>query len=141
MSLCALALACLSLVPRIEPVHRRAQPVLLRTADDRAVNTHAESSAFRPSLTLYTKANCPLCEGLEANLEDLREHLDFTLSKRWIEDNDEWMELFKYEVPVLLGSTPSGGEVEIPRPSPRSSGVFLMRWLRKHYFDKLTADA
>jgi hypothetical protein len=44
-------------------------------------------------------------------------------------------------VPVLVGVTPAGGEMAIPRPSPRAAGVFLLRWLRKYYFEKLAEAA
>ncbi|KAJ1630814.1 hypothetical protein T492DRAFT_1000576 [Pavlovales sp. CCMP2436] len=77
------------------------------------------------------------CEGIVAHLEELQPHVGFLLEKRYIEENADWATLYRYEVPVLAGFTPDGREIEIPRPSPRASGVFLMRWLRKHYFEKL----
>lgn len=113
---------------------------MLSTTDDLpAAQSGASPSVFAPAIILYTKHGCPLCEGLEANLQDVRQYVSFELSKRYIEDNAEWEEAYRYEVPVLVGATPSGGEMEIPRPSPRASGVFLLRWLRKHYFEQLSA--
>lgn len=93
--------------------------------------------SFQPSIVLYTKHGCPLCEGLEANLGELRAYVEFDLVKRFIETNEDWAERYRYEVPVLMGRTPSGAEMTIPRPSVRAKGAFLLRWLRKHYFAKL----
>lgn len=92
---------------------------------------------FRPSIIVYTKRDCPLCDGLASNLEAIQQHVDFALSKRFIEERAEWEELYRYEVPVLVGIGLDGAEMPIPRPSPRAAGAFLMKWLRKHYFEKL----
>lgn len=100
-----------------------------------------EASAWRPSIIVYTKRDCPLCDGLAMNLEEVQQHVDFAISKRYIEERAEWEKLYRYEVPVLVGITPAGAEMPIPRPSPRAAGAFLMKWLRKHYFDKLASEA
>ena len=122
------------LVPHAHVTRLRTR---MSTVDKDTSASNVSPSAFEPGVILYTKQDCPLCEGLEINLRDLQQHVDFTLSKRWIEDDAEWRERYQYEVPVLVGVTPAGGEMDIPRPSPRASGVFLLRWLRKYYFEKL----
>lgn len=94
---------------------------------------------FRPAVVVYTKRGCPLCDGLAANLEGLEQHIDLAVSKRYIEEDSQWHARYQYDVPVLVGLTPAGDEMPIPRPSPRAAGAFLLKWLRTHYFDKLAA--
>jgi hypothetical protein len=108
---------------------------------ERGLAHMSEAPGFRPGIIVYTKHGCPLCDGLVANLADLQQHVDFELTKRWIEDSAEWEALYRYEVPVLVGLAPGGAEMDIPRPSPRASGVFLLRWLRKYYFEALAAES
>jgi len=57
----------------------------------------------KPTLTLFTKENCQLCE--EA-LEEIREaglSQKFTLSQVDIEEpeNEKWFGLYRYEIPVF----------------------------------------
>lgn len=128
--------------------HARAAGVVGCAARGRALATMgggaptpSGASSFRPSIIVYTKRDCPLCDGLALNLEEVQQHVDFAISKRYIEERAEWEELYRYEVPVLVGLTPAGVELPIPRPSPRAAGAFLMKWLRKHYFEKLAGEA
>ena len=83
------------------------------------------------ALVLYSKQNCPLCQGLE---EKVRAALsrgafmpgsklkDVTLEIRDIETKKEWEAAFAMEVPVLFWKEETGGESKetpIPRSPPR----------------------
>ncbi|AUC61914.1 Glutaredoxin 2 [Cyanobacterium sp. HL-69] len=80
-------------------------------------------------LVLYSKQGCHLCEGLE---EKLREIDDFSLiiEIRDITTNEQWFEVYKYEIPVLLMVTDKGDR-PIPRMSPRISVTQLSKKLQQ----------
>ncbi|MGY6528580.1 MAG: glutaredoxin family protein [Cyanobacterium sp.] len=80
-------------------------------------------------LILYSKQGCHLCEGLE---EKLREIDDFslTIELRDITTNEQWFEMYKYEIPVLFMVTDKGDR-PIPRMSPRISVAQLSKKLQQ----------
>lgn len=68
-------------------------------------------------IILYSKVGCHLCEGLEEKLSLID---DVTLEIRDITTNEEWFNLYQYEIPVMYLVTAEGA-VLIPRTSPRIS--------------------
>lgn len=82
-------------------------------------------------LILYSKPGCHLCEGLQAKLEQI-ESLDLELEIRDITTQEDWWQLYQYEVPVLYRKTASDREEPLPRPSPRSSIKQLEQMLQKY---------
>ena len=123
------------------------------TGGDPSGDSNAESppsssssspSSSLPSLVLYSKRNCPLCQGLEEKVRAALARGAFLpgsrlrgviLEIRSIEENEEWEAAFATEVPVLFwreGETGEGGkeggggggggggkETPIPRSPPR----------------------
>lgn len=93
-------------------------------------------------LILYSKPGCHLCEGLQEKLEDIQNNprsvCQFDLEIRDITTNNQWFEIYQYEIPVLflVKSQPEGGlsqEVQpLPRPSPRASVSQLEQMLSKY---------
>ena len=53
-------------------------------------------------LVLYGKADCPLCDRLEALIRPFLA-ADLTLIKRDIEDDQQWLRRYRYRIPVLTG--------------------------------------
>eukprot|EP00741_Cyanophora_paradoxa_P021285 tig00021348_g20545.t1 len=84
-----------------------------------------------PSLILYTKSGCCLCEALLDKILDLYADslglgkLDFVLDVRDIEMKPEWFEKYQYEIPVLVKA--------FPQPSPRLSTAQLHAFLEKYF--------
>ncbi|PNH06980.1 hypothetical protein TSOC_006592 [Tetrabaena socialis] len=78
-------------------------------------------------LILYSKPNCPLCEGTRDRVQGLIERAafmpsaltEYTLEVRDISTNAAWSAAYDMEVPVLTTITPAGEEVRIPRSPPR----------------------
>ncbi|NCO76036.1 MAG: glutaredoxin family protein [Cyanobacteria bacterium] len=79
-------------------------------------------------IILYSKLGCHLCEGLEEKLKAITD-MDLDIEIRDISTNNQWWEMYQYEIPVLFLST-TEGEKLIPRPSPRISVVQLTKILR-----------
>lgn len=50
---------------------------------------------------LYTKENCQLCTEAEHILLLFEDRYSFRLEKRDIYSNDEWLEKYQLEIPVL----------------------------------------
>ena len=83
-------------------------------------------------LLLYSRAGCCLCEGLEQRLQDLNLDQDVPPLKIVVVDIDApdcaatVRARFDLEVPVLVL-----GHTELPRVSPRLSGIGLRHWLQR----------
>lgn len=52
-------------------------------------------------IKFYTKKNCPLCDEALVLLDLLRYQYSFELEERDIYTNDEWLEKYQLEVPVV----------------------------------------
>ena len=85
-------------------------------------------------LTLYSKAGCHLCQGLQEKLEQIHS-LRFDLEVRDIMTRDDWFQAYQYEVPVLFVSPadPAAAPIAIPRPSPRATVAQLEQMLQKYF--------
>ena len=81
-------------------------------------------------LILYTKKGCHLCEGLQEKLEKITS-FEINLELRDINSNENWFNLYQYEVPVLFYKK-QGKEIPITRPSPRASIKQLEKLLLKY---------
>jgi hypothetical protein len=82
------------------------------------------------NIILYSKPGCHLCEGLEEKLRAITD-IKLEIEIRDINTNNQWWEMYQYEIPVLLLATEKG-ELLIPRPSPRISVVQLTKILQKY---------
>lgn len=82
-----------------------------------------------PRLILYSKPECPLCDGLQKKLAQIS-NLEFKLEVRDITTCEDWFAAYQYEVPVLCQDLPAGERL-IPRPSPRTSVTQLEQILQK----------
>ncbi|MCP9790858.1 glutaredoxin family protein [Vulcanococcus limneticus Candia 3F8] len=85
-----------------------------------------------PTLLLYTRLGCCLCEGLQERLLTLDpppvlEVLD-------VDTDPALQQRYGLEVPVLALKLADGGLRELPRVSPRLSGGGLADWLRRNGF-------
>ena len=84
-----------------------------------------------PSLVLYTRAGCCLCEGLEERLRALDPPPALTLVD--VDQDPALQARYGLEVPVLALPSAGGGEPQpLPRVSPRLAGARLRDWLRRH---------
>lgn len=56
-----------------------------------------------PLVTLFTKADCSLCDTVKAVLDEVRETHPHSLTQMDITDNDQarWWQRYKYDIPVL----------------------------------------
>ncbi|KAF5831711.1 hypothetical protein DUNSADRAFT_12706 [Dunaliella salina] len=104
------------------------------------VSSSSSSSQQQGQCTfiLYTKKECPLCDGLHSKVEGLLARAAFMPSRlsgcklevRDIATNPEWQSKYAMSVPVLAVSR-GGEEVQIPRPMPRISPDRLQRLLEE----------
>ncbi|GFR44191.1 hypothetical protein Agub_g5374 [Astrephomene gubernaculifera] len=86
-------------------------------------------------IILYSKPNCPLCEGTRDRVQGLIDRAQFmpsllteyTLEIRDISTNPAWSAAYDMEVPVLTVLAQDGREVCIPRPPPRMTTDKLRR--------------
>jgi glutaredoxin len=87
-----------------------------------------------PTLVLYSKPGCHLCEGLQEKLEQIQD-LNFQLEVRDITTQADWFEAYQYEVPVLFCRADAAVSQEKPiaRPSPRLSVAQLQRHLQPYF--------
>lgn len=81
-------------------------------------------------LILYSKPGCHLCEGLQEKLSQVS-LFDFDLEIRDITTNDEWFNVYQYEIPVLLQKLDTTEKL-LPRLSPRASVRQLEQMLQKY---------
>jgi glutaredoxin len=90
------------------------------------------------TLILYSKSGCHLCEGLQEKLEQIQAEPDlglaFQLEIRDIAQQEQWLQAYQYEVPVLhrLENNTENAETSIPRPSPRLSVGQLAKFLQPY---------
>ncbi len=70
-------------------------------------------------LILYSKPGCHLCEGLLEKLQKITDP-ELTIEIRDINTNENWFNLYQYEIPVLCQQI-EGTEQPLPRLSPRAS--------------------
>lgn len=80
-------------------------------------------------LIMYSKPECHLCEGLQEKLNQVTS-VAFELEIRDILSNEEWLERYQYEIPILCVKLPTG-EKELPRFSPRGSVEQLESFLHQ----------
>lgn len=84
-----------------------------------------------PSLRLYTRAGCCLCEGLEERLRALQPPL--TLELVDVDQDPVLQARYGLQVPVLAlaGATPVASQ-DLPAVPPRLGGQRLWDWLVAH---------
>ncbi|BAQ66037.1 glutaredoxin family protein [Geminocystis sp. NIES-3709] len=81
-------------------------------------------------LILYSKPGCHLCEGLEEKLNSVTD-ISLDIEIRDISTNNQWWELYQYEIPVLF-IVKENQKFLIPRVSPRISVGQLTKILQKY---------
>ena len=81
-------------------------------------------------LILYSKPGCHLCQGLQEKLSQVS-LFNFDLEIRDITTNDEWFNIYQYEIPVLLQKLDTTEKL-LPRLSPRASVKQLEQMLQKY---------
>ncbi|KAF8065622.1 hypothetical protein HT031_003223 [Scenedesmus sp. PABB004] len=97
------------------------------------------SSGGSHSFVLYTKPDCPLCDGLKDKVRGLIDRAEFvpcflsgaTLEVRDIATNAAWQDAMHLAVPVLAVVDEQGNEVVLPRPQPRVTADRLQRHLEE----------
>ncbi|MFD1361630.1 glutaredoxin family protein [Lentibacillus salinarum] len=53
------------------------------------------------TIIVYTKENCPLCDEALATLQLLRHDYSFAIDERDIYTNDDWLETYQLQIPVI----------------------------------------
>jgi len=87
------------------------------------------SLAMAPTLRLYTRVGCCLCEGLQERLEALQPPPRLELVD--VDTDPQLQARYGLSVPVLaLPATAELPERQLPPLSPRLSGEGLRCWLR-----------
>ena len=56
----------------------------------------------KPTVTLFTRKGCHLCEKAKEVIEELQKRIDFTYEECDIETKDEWTENYGLMIPVVL---------------------------------------
>ncbi|WP_096622115.1 glutaredoxin family protein [Calothrix sp. NIES-3974] len=84
-------------------------------------------------LILYSKPGCHLCEGLQEKLTQIQT-IKIDLEIRDITTQDDWFQMYQYEIPVLFIVNPDNPQQMqmIPRPSPRTSVSQLDKILQRY---------
>ncbi|MCT0212906.1 MULTISPECIES: glutaredoxin family protein [unclassified Synechococcus] len=82
----------------------------------------------RPSLILYSRANCCLCQGLAERLGAIRPALDLRVMD--VDGDPALQARYGLQVPVLAVQR-QGTWHDLPRVSPRLTGERLARWLQE----------
>ncbi|XP_063612376.1 acetyl-CoA acetyltransferase, mitochondrial-like [Penaeus indicus] len=62
---------------------------------------HHPKTSSKPTVTLFTKNPCPLCEVALEVLEPLRDQFKLVEVDITAPDNEKWFNLYKYEIPVF----------------------------------------
>ncbi|MEB3166120.1 MAG: glutaredoxin family protein [Cyanobacteriota bacterium] len=87
-----------------------------------------------PTLLLFSRPGCCLCEGLEERLRALPAPPPLTVVN--VDQDPALRARYDLTVPVLaLESGEAGAWRELPRVPPRLSGERLAAWLRDHGVD------
>eukprot|EP00882_Tetradesmus_deserticola_P029652 GHRQ01033235.1.p1 GENE.GHRQ01033235.1~~GHRQ01033235.1.p1 ORF type:complete len:162 (+),score=75.42 GHRQ01033235.1:48-488(+) len=129
------------------------QPLLGQRGISRPIRSFARHTLLRPATSrrqglvcgsqynfvLYTKPECPLCDGLKDKMQGLIDRAQFmpsfltgaTLEARDISTNEEWQGAMRLSVPVLAVLDAQGSEVVLPRPQPRLTAERLQRHLEE----------
>ncbi|WIA36474.1 hypothetical protein OEZ86_007774 [Tetradesmus obliquus] len=124
------------------PSHCFSQQPLLRHAASysrRSSRGAALVCSSQHDFVLYTKPDCPLCDGLKDKLQGLIDRAHFmpcslsgaTLEVRDISTNEAWQDAMHLSVPVLAVLDEQGSEVVLPRPQPRITADRLQRHLEE----------
>ncbi|GAB4072878.1 hypothetical protein GCM10028778_05650 [Barrientosiimonas marina] len=66
-----------------------------------------------PTITIYLKDNCPLCDEALSILNLLRSDYSFEVEKWDIETNDDWLERYQLQIPVVIinGAAFNGSQI------------------------------
>ena len=56
----------------------------------------------KPTVTLFTRKGCHLCEKAKEVIDDLQKKIDFTYEECDIEKKEEWTEHYGLMIPVVL---------------------------------------
>ena len=56
----------------------------------------------KPTVTLFTRKGCHLCEKAKEVIDDLQKKIDFTYEECDIETKDKWTENYGLMIPVVL---------------------------------------
>jgi glutaredoxin len=56
----------------------------------------------KPTITLYTRNGCHLCETAKEVIDDLRKDIDFDYKECDIDLNDDWTEKYGLMIPVVM---------------------------------------
>uniref|UniRef100_A0A6P7G3F4 Glutaredoxin-like protein n=1 Tax=Diabrotica virgifera virgifera TaxID=50390 RepID=A0A6P7G3F4_DIAVI len=59
-------------------------------------------SGERPTLTLYTKEPCPLCDELKLELNPYMSRINFSTVDISKKENLRYLRLYRYEIPVVF---------------------------------------
>lgn len=87
-----------------------------------------------PSLVLFTRQGCCLCEGLEERLRELGLSAEGTaprLQRIDVDGDPQLQSRYGLEVPVLALRSAESAWRELPRVPPRLSGERLAQWLTR----------
>jgi hypothetical protein len=86
-----------------------------------------------PTIILYSKPGCHLCEGLQEKLTQIQD-LEFQIEIRDITTQPDWFAAYEYEIPVLFYRRDASTTTEnpIPRPAPRWSVLQLQKHLQPY---------
>lgn len=66
------------------------------------VRSDIKENQEKPTVTLYTKDPCPLCDELKTELAPFMPHVQFETVDITKKDNVRWLRLYRYDIPVLF---------------------------------------
>lgn len=139
------SIRCLRTAPLLPGVysqagrHTRHRLRTCSSSSNGAVPSHnVQYGSFK--LIIYSKADCPLCDGLKEKLKGLLQRAEFQpsllsgakLETRDITSNPDWETAYGLAIPVLThAAIDNKYERKIPRPSPRLSADRLEQHIVK----------
>ncbi|KAK9790324.1 hypothetical protein WJX73_006447 [Symbiochloris irregularis] len=112
----------------------RAKVPLVRQYSAAAASAAPASKAGQYRLVMYSRGNCPLCDGLKEKVDAVLAKAEFMpspltgmqLEVRDISTRQEWQEAYGMTIPVLARVDADGSnEVKISRSPPRISAERL----------------
>jgi len=65
-------------------------------------SSDARLSTRRPTLILYGRSNCHLCDVAKEIIEAVRTRVDFDVIERDVDDDPDWAEAYGDQVPVAF---------------------------------------